>query len=110
MFKRIGFLLFSFVLATAVFSTVIGVETAVSQDESLLYLPLIVSPPQPPQIITFTANVPAADPGETITLSWQTSHATTVTLYHLFGGVLSTFWDVAPTGTELHHQQQQPQL
>lgn len=99
MFKRIGFLLVSFVLTTAVFSSIVWAGTAVPQDESTLYLPLIVSPPQPPQIITFTANVPIADPGETITLSWETSQATTITLYHLFGGVLSTFWDVAPTGT-----------
>ncbi|MCP4414971.1 MAG: hypothetical protein GY805_00005 [Chloroflexi bacterium] len=98
MFKRIGFLLASFVLATAVFSTAIWVGTAAPNDETSLYLPLVYLAPQPPQIISFTANVPIADPGDTITLSWQTNHATTITLYHLFGGVLSTFWDVAATG------------
>lgn len=98
MFKRIGFLLVSFILATAVFSSIVWAGTAETQEESTLYLPLIASPPQPPQIITFTANVPIAYPGDTITLSWQTNHATTVTLYHLFGGVLSTFWNVAATG------------
>jgi hypothetical protein len=99
MFKRIGILLVTFLLATAVFSAVVWAETAVPADDTFLYLPLVSVPPQPPQILTFTANVPIADPGETITLSWATSHAATVTLYHLVGGVLGSFWDVAATGS-----------
>jgi hypothetical protein len=99
MFKRIGILLVSFLLATAVFSSIVWAETAVPQGENLVHLPFVSSPPQPPQILSFTANVSIADPGETITLSWETSHATTVTLYHLVGGVFGSFWDVAPTGT-----------
>lgn len=98
MFKRIGILLGTFLLATAVLSSVVWAETAVPQEDSLLYLPLIAAPPQPPKIISFTANVPIADPGETITLSWETRHATTVTLYHLFGGVLGEFWNVEASG------------
>ncbi len=98
MFKRIGILLVSFVLATAVFSGIVWAETAVPEGESYLYLPFVSSPPQPPKILSFTANVPIADPGETITLSWQTSHANEVTLYHLVGGVFGSFWNVAPTG------------
>lgn len=99
MFKRIGILLVTFVLATAVLSSVVWAETAVPQGDVSVYLPLVSSPAQPPQIISFTANVPIADPGETITLSWETSQATTVTLYHLVGGVFGSFWDVAPTGS-----------
>ena len=99
MFLRIVILLVTFLLSTAVLSGVIWAETAVSQDDTSLYLPLVASPPQPPQILSFTANVPIADPGETITLSWETSRATTVTLYHLFGGVFSSFWDVPPNGS-----------
>lgn len=98
MFRRIGILLVSFVLTTAVFSSIVWAETAVPQDDSYLYLPLVAKPNYPPQILDFTANVPIADPGETITLSWQTKYATTVTLYHLIGGVFGSFWDVAPTG------------
>ena len=98
MFKRIGILLTSFVLATAVFSSLVLASTATSSAESLIYLPLVVAPSQPPQILSFTANVPIADPGETITLSWETSHATTVTLYHLLGGQLGAFWNVEAIG------------
>lgn len=99
MFKRIGILLVSFVLTTAVFSGIVWAETAVPQEDTFLYLPLVAKPAQPPQILNFTANVPIADPGETITLSWETAQATTVTLYHLLGGVFGSFWDVAPTGS-----------
>ena len=99
MFKRIGILLVTFVLATAVLSSVVWAETAVPQSDVSVYLPLVFSPAQPPQILSFTANVPIADPGETITLSWETSHATAVTLYHLVGGIFGSFWEVAPTGS-----------
>ncbi|WP_420631724.1 hypothetical protein [Candidatus Leptofilum sp.] len=106
MMKRIGILLVTFVLATAVLSSIFWAkaalplaETAVSQEDTHLYLPLVAKPSQPPQILSFTATVPIADPGDTITLSWKTSNATTVTLYHLFGGVLGTFWFVEPTGS-----------
>ncbi|MEZ4590400.1 MAG: hypothetical protein R3D55_04565 [Chloroflexota bacterium] len=99
MFKRIGILLVSFALTTAVFSSIVWAETAVPREDSFVYLPLVSKPALPPQILSFTANVPIADPGETITLSWQTSHATTVTLYHLIGGVFGSFWNVAPTGS-----------
>ena len=96
--KRIGILLVTFVLATAVFSSIVWAETAVPQGAGNLYLPLVAKPAQPPQILNFTANVPIADPGETITLSWQTNYATAITLYHLVGGVFGSFWDVAPSG------------
>jgi len=98
MFKRIGILLVSFVLATAVFSGIVWAETAIPQEDSYLYLPIIVSPSQPPQVLSFTANVPIADPGETITLSWETANAISVTLYHLVGGVFGSFWTVPANG------------
>lgn len=99
MFRRIGILLATFVLATAVLSSVVWAETAVPQADAMHFFPLVANPPKPPKILSFTANVPIADPGETITLSWETSEATTVTLYHLVGGVFGSFWDVAPTGS-----------
>jgi hypothetical protein len=65
-----------------------------------LYLPLIVKPIPPPQILSFTANVEIADPGDTIELSWVTTRAVTVTLYHLLPtGQLGQFWNVPITGT-----------
>lgn len=99
MLKRIGILLVTFLLATAVFSSIVWAETAAPTEDTFLYLPFVSVPAQPPQILSFTANVSIADPGDTITLSWETSHATTITLYHLFGGVFGSFWDVAPTGS-----------
>lgn len=99
MIKRIVILLVSLLLATAVFSNIMWVGTAVSGEQSPLYLPLVARPAQPPTILSFTANVPIADPGQTITLSWVTSNATTATLYHLLGGQFGSFWNVAPTGS-----------
>ncbi len=99
MIKRIGILLASLLLATAVFHMVATAETAVPQGGASQYLPLISSPPKPPKILSFTADAPLADPGQTITLNWQTSQATTVTLYHMVGGVFGSFWNVAPTGS-----------
>jgi hypothetical protein len=99
MCKRIGILLISFLLATAVLTSIVWAKTAVPQADHNLFLPLVAKPAQPPNILTFTANVSIADPGETITLHWETNHATTVTLYHLLGGVFGSFWNVAPTGS-----------
>ena len=98
MCKRSGILLVTFLLATAVFSSILWAETAVPTDDTALYLPLINVPAQPPQVLSFTVNVPIADPGETITLSWETTNAVSVTLYHLVGGVFGTFWNVPPIG------------
>jgi len=65
-----------------------------------VFLPLVVKPIPPPQIISFTANVEVADPGDTIELSWETQHAVSVTLYHLLPtGQLGQFWNVPLTGT-----------
>lgn len=65
-----------------------------------LYLPLIIKPLPSPQILSFTANVEIADPGDTIELSWVTTHAVTVTLYHLLPtNQLGQFWNVPISGT-----------
>jgi hypothetical protein len=45
--------------------------------------------------------VTLADPGETIILEWSWSGGTEATIYHLFGGQLSTpWWAVGPSGTQ----------
>lgn len=67
--------------------------------DKVSYLPLVRKDEPPPQIDFFTANVTIADPGDTISLSWQTTHATTNTLYHLLAtGQFGTFWNVTTTG------------
>jgi hypothetical protein len=51
-------------------------------------------------VIDFFQAVPAeADPGDAVTLEWQTRGASRGAIYHLFGGQLSTFWDVPASGT-----------
>jgi len=52
-----------------------------------------------PVIDVFQAVPAEADPGDTVTLEWQSRGASRGALYHLFGGQLSTFWDVPPNGT-----------
>jgi hypothetical protein len=53
-----------------------------------------------PVIAYFRANVTEADPGDTITLEWQSSGGTQVSLnYVLSTGQYSTFWEVEPTGS-----------
>jgi len=53
-----------------------------------------------PTIKNFRANVEEADPGDTITLEWETEDATSVTLYHLMPtGQLGSYWDVEASGT-----------
>jgi hypothetical protein len=64
-----------------------------------LYLPLIVDD-DIPVILYFEADVPIADPGDTITLSWDTLNVATATIYRMLpGGPIVEFWDVAPSGT-----------
>lgn len=64
------------------------------------YLPLIQKPESAPRILSFTADVEIADPGDTIELAWETENATTVTLYHLLPTLqLGQFWQVTATGT-----------
>jgi len=53
-----------------------------------------------PEIVKFQANVIEADPGATVTLSWDVRNATTVVLYHMLPtGQFGTAWEVALSGT-----------
>jgi hypothetical protein len=52
-----------------------------------------------PTINYFRANVEEADPGDTITLEWETEEATSANLYHLMPtGQLGSFWEVDVSG------------
>ena len=52
-------------------------------------------------IHSFRANVDVADPGETITLTWNWSGGTRASIYHLFctGQLSIPNWEVGPTGS-----------
>lgn len=98
----------SFFVLVSIFSLLVkspvmpraAVYAAATAEDTFLYLPLIRRDELPPVINTFTANVAVTDPGETIILSWETAHATTVSLYHLLPtGQFGTFWTVSPTGS-----------
>ncbi|HRQ36747.1 MAG TPA: hypothetical protein PLD25_02400 [Chloroflexota bacterium] len=81
------------------FSWVYALPKSQSNDATI-YLPLVFKSEPPPQILSFTANVEIADPGDTIELSWVTANAVSVTLYHLLPtGQLGQFWNVAISGT-----------
>ncbi len=69
-------------------------------DDASLFLPIIRQDHPLPVIDFFEANVEVADPGDTIELSWSTTNAVSVTIYHLLPtGQLGTFWHVAMSGT-----------
>lgn len=58
------------------------------------------TPDEEPVIAYFRANVTEADPGDTITLEWQSSGGDQATLYHLMPtGQLGRFWEVEPSGS-----------
>ena len=58
------------------------------------------TPDAGPTIIDFSASVSEADPGDTITLQWQSSGGTKATLYHLLrSGQYGHFWEVEPNGS-----------
>ncbi len=53
-----------------------------------------------PTIFFFRSDVDETDPGDTITLSWDTEGATSATLYHLMPtGQLGRFWEVDVLGS-----------
>lgn len=53
-----------------------------------------------PTIHYFRANVTEADPGDTITLEWQSSGGNRAALYHLLRSYqFGRFWEVEPTGS-----------
>ncbi|HFQ93954.1 MAG TPA: hypothetical protein ENK32_08100, partial [Anaerolineae bacterium] len=77
-----------------------SLSAAENEADQFVYLPIVQKPWLPPQIITFTANVEIANPGDTIELSWITQNSVTTTLYHLLPtGQFGSFWYVAPTGS-----------
>jgi hypothetical protein len=53
-----------------------------------------------PTIQYLRANVEQANPGDTITLEWETTDATSAVLYHLMPtGQFGSFWEVAVSGS-----------
>jgi hypothetical protein len=58
-----------------------------------------------PAIHYFRADVEEADPGDTITLEWSSSGATTATLYPILPSeqLPQSGWEVAPTGVYTYH-------
>jgi len=67
-------------------------------DDHHNYLP-VLRESDLPKITHFTSNVSIADPGDTITLTWETENAVQITLYHLLAsGQFGTFWTVGPNG------------
>jgi uncharacterized protein YkwD len=76
---------------------------AASATEYHIYLPLVLKPVPPPLILQFEANVTHADPGDTITLTWQTADTLTTTLFHLLPtGQFGQVWEVEEAGTLTH--------
>ncbi len=71
-------------------------------------------PGEPPTIAYFRADVTEADPGDTITLEWESSGGVRAVLYHLMPtGQLGNSWEVSVTGsmsytipTEARNQEQ----
>jgi len=58
------------------------------------------TPSEGPVIAYFRANVTEADPGDAITLEWQSSGGNQATLYHLMNnGSLDGWWEVEPSGS-----------
>jgi hypothetical protein len=57
------------------------------------------TPDSGPAIGYFGSEVDEADPGDTVTLEWQSTGATHATLYHLLAtGQLGSFWEVGVSG------------
>jgi hypothetical protein len=70
------------------------------EPDHFVFLPMVQQNYPPPIINYFQANVAVANPGDTIELSWGTTNAVSVTIYHLLPtGQLGNFWNVAVTGT-----------
>lgn len=59
------------------------------------YLPLIIRSPEP-HIISFQVEPGAANPGESVTLSWEVQYADRVTLYRFWDYRPAEWWDYLP--------------
>lgn len=100
MFKKVFWLLYSLSLALSVTWLTLAQMNQATEDDNLIYLPLVTHPYPVPIIHYFQSDVSLADPGQTIELSWSTSQAMTVTLWHLLpSGQFGSWWDVASTGS-----------
>lgn len=80
----------------------IGITNLAANESSdqFLYLPVIQKPYAPPEVVIFKVEPTITDPGETVTLIWQTTHAPIVVLYHMLPTLqLGTFWEVGPSGS-----------
>ena len=75
------------------------VDTAVPPTNTLVP-PTATSAVEGPEIVSFEADVIEADPGATVTLSWEVRNATTIVLYHMLpSGQFGNAWEVGPIGT-----------
>jgi hypothetical protein len=90
--------------STPVLPTATPVPPTPTSSPSPTDTPTIVPTPDVgPVIEYFRANVTEADPGETITLEWQSTGGTHATLYHLLlSGQYGAFWEVEPCGSMDH--------
>jgi hypothetical protein len=68
-------------------TAVAGQQRAPYQSDYALYLPFVLQPHEP-QIISFQVEPNLADPGQTVTLSWEVAYADQITL--------TRFWDYRP--------------
>ena len=63
------------------------------------YLPVVFNTMPGPTILYFRANVPTADPGDTILLEWESLGATSASLARIEpGGPIAEWWEVEPSG------------
>lgn len=100
MFKKVFWLLCSLSLPLTVTWLTLAQMRQATEDDNLVYLPLATHPYPVPVIHYFQSNVSVADPGQSIELSWSSSQAMSVTLWHLLpSGQFGSWWDVAPTGS-----------
>ncbi len=78
--------------------TVVGDEATLTPTVTVTPTPTS-KPGAGPTINYFRSDVDKADPGDTITLEWETEDATSATLYHLMPtGQLGSFWEVGVNG------------
>jgi hypothetical protein len=89
--------------ATPTFTAVPATPTALPPTPTSSPVPTLVTTATPhagPVILYFRADVTEADPGESITLEWQSSGATQAALnYILPSGQYGDFWAVEPSGS-----------
>lgn len=86
--NRSRFLLLLLLLVPLMAAATVAAQYSVHQEsDSYFYLPLVAKGPEP-RIVNFQVEPSAADPGQTVTLSWEVEDADQV--------VLTRFWDYRP--------------